>query len=391
MVDSLGRVPTEEMRRACRDLLDSHWREPGFCVPNADVYPWQWLWDSCFHALVWAELGASDRAVTELTNALAFQDLETGFVPHLVYWADPSFHESFWGRRMTSCISQPPMFGHAVAELVHAGVEVPTDLIDRAAAGLAFLLRNRRRSAAGLVEVAHPWESGADDSPRWDGLIPAPYDLSAWRRRKGELVASITASPSGAPLFNDDCAVGSVGFSSLVAFNALELCTIRPDEQLVQEALELAEAIGRRWDVDFRTWVDDGPTTTSSGRIRSLDAMLATLVDPDPARVDVALDQLVDHDAFGGAFGPAGVHRHEATFDPVVYWRGPAWPQLSYLCWVAAGRASRPDVAATLSRSLIAGATNSSWAEYWNPDTGEGGGAIPQTWTTVALLVAPDD
>ena len=37
----------------------------GFCVPNPTTYPWQWLWDSCFHAVVWAHLG-DERAVVEL-------------------------------------------------------------------------------------------------------------------------------------------------------------------------------------------------------------------------------------------------------------------------------------------------------------------------------------
>ncbi len=387
MADSLANMSTEDVHQRCRDILGSHWRAPGFSVPNAQIYPWQWLWDSCFHAMVWAELGDPERALTELTNALASQDPISGFVPHVTYWGDPGFLGDFWGRTHTSCITQPPMYGHALAELVQGEVVVPAELVDQAAAGLGFLLRSRRRSEHGLVEVVHPWETGADDSPRWDALIPAPYDLAAWRRRKGDLVSSIAFSPSAAPSFNDECAIGSVGFSALIAFNAIELCAIRPDERLMREALELAQAIGRRWDAALGTWVDDGPTATTSGRIRTLDAMVAALVDPDRSHVETAIDQLVDPGAFGGQFGPTGVHRQEPTFDPTVYWRGPAWPQLSYLCWVAAVRAGRLAIAHQLARSMLAGASISSWAEYWNPDTGAGGGAAPQSWTTLAVLV----
>ena len=70
-------------------MMLAHWRPDGHTVPNAGVYPWQWLWDSCFHALIWAELGEPERAVTELRSALADQD-ELGFVPHIRYAGAPS-------------------------------------------------------------------------------------------------------------------------------------------------------------------------------------------------------------------------------------------------------------------------------------------------------------
>ena len=96
-------------------LLERHWRPPGFCVPNATTYPWQWLWDSCFHAVCWAHLGEGGRAVAELGNVLAHQ-APNGFVPHLTYWDGSGVHAEFWGRPGTSSITQPPMYGHAVAE-----------------------------------------------------------------------------------------------------------------------------------------------------------------------------------------------------------------------------------------------------------------------------------
>ncbi len=62
-------------------------RGGGFCVPNQATYPWQWLWDSCFHAVVWAHLG-DERAGLELASALSAQDAD-GFVPHLRYGSAP--------------------------------------------------------------------------------------------------------------------------------------------------------------------------------------------------------------------------------------------------------------------------------------------------------------
>ena len=105
---SAGRV-----RRAAPDMLAAHWRAPGFTCPNANVYPWSWLWDSCFHVLVWQALGRTDRALAELATVLSLQDPETGFVPHMGYFGDPEASVEFWGRRGASSITQPPMYGQA--------------------------------------------------------------------------------------------------------------------------------------------------------------------------------------------------------------------------------------------------------------------------------------
>jgi hypothetical protein len=387
--------PAELAARALA-ILEAAWRPPGFCVPNPTTYPWQWLWDSCFHAVCWSRFGRPDRAVTELTNALAHQD-EDGFVPHLTYWsadgrADEGVHADLWGRPGTSSVTQPPMYGHAVAELRRAGYAVPDELVDRATKGLWFLLRHRVRDGRGPF-VVHPWESGCDDSPRWDAWCePADADVRGdadtapdpqrWWEVKGELVGAATSTSS------TRFEVASAGFAALVAFNARELATVTGDDAMVTAAAEVAARLDAGWSANSVTWTDDvltGPVTSAA--VRTLDALLPTLVSDDAATVDAALAQVVDDGAYGGAFGPAGVHRGEAVFDPRSYWRGPAWPQLTYLLWRAARRRGS-SAADRLASGLVTGAVRSGFAEYWDPDTGDGLGAAPQSWTALAAVVA---
>ena len=99
----MNRPAQADLEAAVSTLMDRAWREPGFCVPNAETYPHQWLWDSCFHAITWGALG-DDRGRRELANTLAHQD-PSGFVPHMTYWQDPERHRHFWGRAMTSIIT----------------------------------------------------------------------------------------------------------------------------------------------------------------------------------------------------------------------------------------------------------------------------------------------
>jgi hypothetical protein len=186
---------------------------------------------------------------------------------------------------------------------------------------------------------------------------------------------------------NPDFPVASVGFNALVAFNAGELAAVVGDERLAAGSTELAEALTGRWSDEVGTWVDAGPMADGSGRVRTLDSLLPLLVDDDPGRAAIVMGQLTDTAAHGGRTGPTGVHRGEPTFDPDAYWRGPVWPQLAYLMVLAADRHS-PEVAADLSRTTVAGAWASGLAEYWNPDSGAGLGAVPQSWTGLALLLA---
>ena len=375
-----------DLRAVVQRVFDDHWVPEGYAAPNTGVYPWQWLWDSCFHVLVWRALGDRDRAQRELAEMFRPQG-PSGFVPHVNYVRSLGFHEDLWGRRDGSAITQPPMYGHAVAELVRAGWPPDDEVVAFAVSGLRFLLEHRARDRNGLVLACHPWETGTDDSPRWDDRCPDGFDRDRWASVKDRLVSTIETGPDGEPLHNPVFPVAPAGFNALIAFNARELATVVDDAGLAEEADRLIAALVDRWSEEAGTWVDAGPTADGSGRVRTLDALLPLLVDDDPGRAATVVDQLLDPRAFGGPAGPAGVHRAEPTFNPDAYWRGPVWPQLAYLVVLAVERHS-PTAAAHLARTTVAGAWASGLAEYWNPDTGAGLGAVPQSWSGLALVLA---
>lgn len=366
-------------------MLETHWVAEGYSAPNSNVYPWQWLWDSCFHSIIWAELG-DDRALLELDAMFGPQDA-AGFVPHMNYAKDPQASVDLWARRGSSSITQPPMYGHTIAALARRGIDVSPMTIENARAGLAFLVNERARSTSGMVELCHPWESGADDSPRWDDLCDGPWSKQQWRGHKMFFVPMIETNDIGSPIRNPSFRVASIGFNALVAFNIAELESVTGPSDLGRHGTEIAEAVASRWDPEISTWVDEGVHEAGSGRTHTTDAFFAALVDPDPIRAKTVADLLTDDSAYGGACGPAGVHKGEAAYDPDTYWRGPAWPQLSYLLWLAMGSHGQTDTAASIAVSTERGAVNSGLAEYWHPDSGKGLGAIPQSWTGLAIVM----
>ncbi len=390
----------------------------GYSCPNPQHYGWQWLWDSCFHAIIWAELGEGERALLELGTLLSTIE-PSGFVPHMNFVSDPAASLKFWRRRGTSSITQPPMFGHAIAELVRRGVGVPKELMAQAAAGLRFFAERRLDSASGLVRIVHPWESGADNSPRWDGFYSEPFPVSAgseslsqtaWQHEKVALLGAVERDGDGVPLSNPAFDVSSAYFTALVAFNILELASatgcVDPSA-----ADGMVEAVRNAWSDEHKTWVDVAggasratatatatatttaiATTTATGgpEILSapvLDALLCLLVDDDETRADAVCRQLFDPDIFGAPFGPAGVSKQHPGYDGDGYWRGAAWPQISYLMCVALRRRNRLAEADAVAEQLRQGAERSGFAEHWNPDTGKAGGAMPQSWSALCAVV----
>jgi len=370
-------VTDDELRARVEGTLRDSRTAFGYSTPHPVTYPHQWLWDSCFHALVWSALGEDDRAVAELASVFRHQ-APSGFVPHLTYDGAPELHAAFWGRSRTSSITQPPMYGYVLAELARSGVDVPDRVIDAAGRGLVFLLRHRRR-VEGLVTIVHPWESGADDSPRWDDRFAPVWDRDTWFRRKGELVATIELSGDGSPIGNDAFPVTSAGFNALVAFNALELASLTGDAVLRDEAAALAEALEARWSASLETWVDD--EHGGAGCVRTTYDLLGHLVvaRPLPASLFAA-------DGYGTPFAPAGVHPAEPSFDPGAYWRGSVWPQVLFLLAIAADRRAQADVADRLRAALRRGVERSELAEHWHAETGEGLGARPQGWAGLAIV-----
>jgi hypothetical protein len=386
-VTGVSRGATKAVVADARRIMAAHWREEfGFTVPHAVVYPRLWLWDSCFHSVIWAALGEGQRACRELAAVFAAQT-PSGFVPHMTYFDDRECQRSLWGVPGASTITQPPLYGHALAVLASAGLDIGP-LVGPVSAAFGHLF-DRRVTSCGLLQIVHPWESGIDDSARWERWQTRPFDRAAWWETKGQLVEALQVEGREATA-SDAFAVCPAGWNALVAWNAAEAAAVTGDTALAVAAADLARRLDcLAWDEDLATWVDVAPDGTRISAIRTADSLLGALVTPDRDRAKRVLDALVDPDQYGTPRGPAGVHPGEPSYEPDRYWRGGAWPPLDYLWRTAADRRGYPDHAAAFDRALVTGALVSGMAEYRHPYTGSGMGARPQSWACLAAVPGP--
>lgn len=372
------------VRAGASRVLEQAWQPAlGYCRPHRRTYPHLWLWDSCFHSIAWSAFG-DERAVIELAAVFEGQ-LANGFVPHMRY-----------GRRTykrgplptVSSFTQPPVYVRAIASAHAAGLASSDELIDRATRALDALWRLRMRE--GLLVVVHPWEAGTDDSPRWDAWVGSTsWQRRQWSKSDRRLLSSTVFSDDGAAIDNREFVVAPASFNGIAADAAITLADLTGDTEWRARGVALAQTLDERaWDDAIGQWADVvfvGPADSS--RVPTSDAVLPALCVENSTHSTTALGQLADPTRFAAPFGPRFTVASQPAYQPDAYWRGPAWPQLNYLTVLAAKRCGMTSLADELTDSTRRGALRSGFAEYWNPDTGEGLGAIPQTWAAVTAAL----
>ena len=373
----------EKIRTKVKAMMEEQWQDAGYTSPSVTTYPWQWLWDSCFHSLIWAKLGDTDKAVLELETLMNTMQ-PSGFIPHMNYVNKPEAAMTLWKQPRFSTITQPPMFGHAIAELIRQGISISDECIDKAFRALEFFNTYRIHEPSGLVTLCHPWESGADNNPRWDGYYELPHGHQDWQAEKVAMLNTIERDVNGTPLYNPKFNPAVPSFTALVAFNLLELeePTGMSDNTT---ATSLIEAVENAWDDTLQTWVDIGPDNVDA-TAGVLDALLCILVDRNSDRVDIVVETILDPTRYNGRYGTTVVDMQHPEYDANGYWRGACWPQMEYLLWVALKRNGRDEIADLVAKKFVLGAATSNLSEYWNPDTGTGVGAENQSWTGLCLI-----
>lgn len=386
----MASVSKEEFRHRVQQIMSLNWHEElGYTSPNGNTYPHCWLWDSCFHSLIWNKLGDYKKARRELLSVFRWQQSD-GFVPHMGYQLKPSEATEIWRQPGYSNITQPPMYGHAIRTLHDNGIPV-SDLVQKAEAGFDFLLKYRCGDD-GMLFILHPSEAGCGSSPRWDSWSRDSFSPEKWQKRKSEFVQALECTSSGSSISSSLFKVESASFNALTAFNMLELYSVTNDSYLQDSARLIVNGLDQIWNNELETWIDVTSERRLSSSVRTIEALLGVLCTFNKSRAMHIFDKLMDPSNFASPYGLAGVDKHEPSFNPAGYWRGAGWPQLNYLFWIAAARCGRKDLANELAEKARQAAVTSNFSEYFNSLTGEGLGASPQSWAClpICMPLVPD-
>lgn len=200
-----------------------------YTVPSAKTYPYQWLWDSCFHALILRHFSIID-AKKEILSLLS-KKFENGLIPHMVYWEKNKVININWGSDGTSSITQPPMLAYAVWQIYQKDKD--SEFLKQVYPALyhfyQYLLTERDPHEKHLVGVLNPDESGEDNSPRFDVALDLPpkHSFSENTKKRLDLVEQHIKCDFDAPFcMRNFFWVKDVPFNSILVENLANLAQI---------------------------------------------------------------------------------------------------------------------------------------------------------------------
>jgi hypothetical protein len=431
----------DTLRQRAIAVLDAN-RLDGWTKAAPQLYPHQWSWDSAFVAIGLVHIDP-ERAMAEMRSLFRAQ-WRNGMIPHIVFNPAIGAGEYFPGPERWACdevapdapagvrtsgICQPPVHAIAVQRAVAAAGPARGRLYAREAFGPLFewhryLLSVRDPEGSGMVTIVHPWESGMDNSPRWDAAMAAievdPARLAPYERADLKHVTDASQRPSKADYdrylwivdrlidagYRVDAAyrelpfrMKDVFFSAVLVAANEALLRLAAQAKATIEQVEIVESWIERGRRGLAAqWDEQGAMCRDRDLVANRDVTVRTLASfapfiagyLTPARREALLSVWRSEAMVGDPRLrwplPPSTSPAEPQFAPRAYWRGPVWPVMSWLFGTALRRSGAPDDADALVRASLAQIREIGFAAYVEPFTGEPLGSLDQSWTAAVTL-----
>lgn len=410
-------------------------------MPAGELYPHQWLWDSCFIAVGLRQLNI-ERAQTELRSLLRGQ-WANGMMPDMIF-ADvkgASLDRILWDSATspyaphnidTSGVTQPPMLAEAVLQ-IGKKLSLPErrtwykEMLPAIIEFHQWLYRERDPSKEGLVTLIHPYESGLDNSPPWVAELKA-RGIPLWvgaidKLGLGFIVnlirRDVRHSPANQRMSNVEALAFFAALRRLrrksydskkilnrpflavqdLVFNCIliranvcleEIAKVaghKLSEDLVTNMRRSQTALDKLWDEPTgqyycRSFVSGELIKEPS--IATLLALYAGSISQEQAKRLVEL--IKKSRQFGASWPIPSVPLNSPYFEPFKYWQGPTWINTNWLIIEGLNRYGFDAEASQLRERTLELVAKSGFWEYYNPLNGQPAGAANFSWTAALTI-----
>ncbi|MDP2641883.1 MAG: hypothetical protein Q8P21_01150 [bacterium] len=384
-------------REAHRILKENRQATNGYhyTLPSPRSYPYQWLWDSCFHAIALSHL--EPEAAKDELRPLVSKQFEDGMIPHMIYWQDGDLHKYEWGKDGTSAITQPPMIAYAVEHIYNRGGDKAflMEIYPSLWKFYKYLIEKRDPRGNHLAGIINPDESGEDNSPRFDVVLGADSRISLddhLKKRLTLIEENIKCNFDAENCMRNHFWVKDVPFNSILVANLESLerlalaLGIERDAEFCRNNILLVKAAMRKfmyedgvfwstYGIDYKkikvaTWAHFAP-------------LFAGIYSQEEASA-VVKTYLLDENTFKSPFGIRTVSKQEPSYQSSAEsfsWRGPIWFAPHWFIYKGLARyqgfESEREMILDASAALL---EREGFRECYNPETGEGMGAENFTW-----------
>ena len=387
-------------------LLESnriHFDGHSYTAPSLDTldfgrkdYANQYLWDSCFHAIIW-RLIDPQKAQAELLSLVSRQvqqGPDAGMIPHCNYWRDEGAW--LWNQPERSSLTHPPLIAVA-AEMVFEHShdrEFLSAIYHQVEKYHGWFDRRRDPDKDGLVCIIHPWEAGGDAPPRWDTFLGLDkYGPEAGRAARIKMVEELiryeydpVALAEHGWFHVESLEINAIRAADLEAMAAIAQLLGMPAEsaQWLSRAEAVREGFRSKMIVDGLPYdlegLEEKPILqANAGQFVTLFGGL-----PTPDQAERLIYQLQEA-CFWTPYPVTNTPTDSLEFAPEHYWRGNVWPCLNWLIYRGLRRYHYHDLADELATRSFALLEQFGFWEYYHPETGQGLGGKDFSWATVML------
>ncbi len=381
-----------------------------FTVPASDRYPFQWLWDSCFHALILASFETAS-AKKELQSALA-HPLPSGLLPHMMYWLKDEEEAPNWGReqrgheinalwqaRGTSTITQVSLLAQVIWHIYE--LDLDRDFVRSVYGPLrhhfTHLMAERTFGANSLLYIINPDESGEDNSPRYDTALGLPPQHTADQSLDARL--NLVRKNADCEFVAKGCmdsifGVADVSFNILYVEELIAMARIAHLLDHPEEAQEYSDwAIAMQCDVMAHLKQGDLYLSFDHVRQQPITVLTWNIFMPlyggflsEVEAESLVKKYLFNPEYFLSPYGIVTTAKTEASYDPGDgFWRGPVWHAPHWFIYHGLKRYGFLQEAAEIKAMSVRLIEQSGFREYYHPETGEGQGAQDFTWGGLVL------
>jgi len=386
-----------------------------FVCPSPTTYPFQWFWDSAFHAI--ALLHVDPELAKQEIRCLMQGARPDGFMPHMLLW-EKSAHEAALREYSITLADpfytatiQPPVVARAVLRIHEATGDTAfvREVLPPIRRFFRWLKAYRDPDDDGLVAIIQPDESGLDASPKYDRLMGISHDppeetlpgLRRSMRRLFEAYAPYRSDPARIPALGtftwEDVMVNAIYADGLRCLAKLTDLAHEAEEFAARASRVRAALETKSWDEktgvfwDLAGW-DDEPARTLT--FSSLFPLILEDLDPRKA-TRLIHEHLLNEREFWLSYPVPSVAATEPSFDPTwrtnTTWRGPTWINVNWYLYWGLRAHGRRDIASELAERTVRMMASSGTREFYNPLTGEGQGARDFGWSTLVLdLIAAE-
>ena len=375
-----------------------------FCCPANLSYPFQWFWDSCFHAIALTHVDP-ERARSELVTLLSAAQPD-GFIPHIVFWQpDPQRmqHHTIHLRHpyFTSTI-QPPVIAYALERVIQATGDTGLlkSQLPKVVSFFRWLREHRDPDGDGLISIVQPDESGVDASPKYDSLLNLPEpnnrELVRWinalyTRYLEEGLRGDDHAMIAADYFSDEDVLVNTLYAEGLAVIA-RMSSGDEAEEFATEAARVREAlVSKCWDERRGLFWDLAGEDERPLEVNTISS-LVPLILPELDRsivVKLVEDHLLNEDEYWLPYPVPSVAANEPAFAPGeprgFIWRGPTWLNSNWLLVRGLRTHGYEDAADRIVQSSVELVRQSGFRECYEPYTGAGQQARDFGWSTLVL------